>query len=97
METLIQRLEEVMREMGWEQADLRRVSGQSSSTVSQWLGNSSKLIKSIGKMEAAEQPTKTAIHNHGTMLVGSVAGNTFFIGGVDPAEFEKLIRGRPKT
>lgn len=54
MSTLIERLEEVMREMSWGRDDLMRVSKQSSSVVSQWLGKSSKIIKTIGKMEAAE-------------------------------------------
>lgn len=53
MATLTQRLEEVMRAMRWEHADLVRVSGQSSSVVSQWLGKGSKEIKKIGKMDAA--------------------------------------------
>lgn len=43
-----------MDAMGWQQADLKRVSRQTNSVVSQWLGKGSKLIKSIGKMEAAE-------------------------------------------
>lgn len=51
---LQERLAEVMHAMGWEHADLMRVSGQSSSVVSQWLGKSSKLIKTIGKIEAAQ-------------------------------------------
>lgn len=51
--TLQERLEEVMREMSWGHADLVRVSKQSSSVVSQWLGNGSKTIHSIGKIEAA--------------------------------------------
>lgn len=41
--------------MGWEHADVMRVSGQSSSVVSQWLGKSSKIIKTIGKIEAAQR------------------------------------------
>ena len=49
------RLEAVMEQMDWKYADLLRVSGQSSSVVSQWLGRGSKLIKTIGKMEAAEK------------------------------------------
>jgi hypothetical protein len=53
MTTLKERLEEVMRSMGWEHADLVRVSQQSSSVVSQWLGKGSKEIKSIGKLDAA--------------------------------------------
>jgi hypothetical protein len=44
-----------MAAQSWEHADLVRVSGQSNSVVSQWLGKGSKEIKSIGKMEAAER------------------------------------------
>lgn len=51
--TLKERLELIMARKGWEQKDLVRISGQSSSVVSQWLGKGSKEIKSIGKMEAA--------------------------------------------
>lgn len=43
-----------MRELSWEHADLVRISGQSSSVVSQWLGKGSKVIKTIGKHEAAQ-------------------------------------------
>lgn len=53
MATLQQRLEEVMRAKNWDHADVMRVSGQSSSVVSQWLGKGSKDIKEIGKLEAA--------------------------------------------
>lgn len=52
--TLQERMAEVMGAMNWEHADVMRVSGQSSSVVSQWLGKGSKIIKTIGKMEAAE-------------------------------------------
>lgn len=54
MSTLIERLQEVMQTKNWNQADVVKASGQSSSVVSQWLGNGSKLIHTIGKMEAAE-------------------------------------------
>lgn len=53
MTSLTERLEEVMRAQGWQHADLVRVSGQSSSVVSQWLGKGSKEIKSIGSLDAA--------------------------------------------
>lgn len=53
--SLVERLTLVMSEKGWDRADLVRVSGQSSSVVSQWLGKGSKEIKSIGSMEAAER------------------------------------------
>lgn len=52
--TLQERLEEVMQAKGWDRADLVRVSGQSSSVVSQWLGKGSKIIHTIGRLEAAE-------------------------------------------
>lgn len=44
---------EIMEAKSWEHADVVRISGQSSSVVSQWRGKASKIIKSIGKMEAA--------------------------------------------
>ena len=55
MPTLQDRLAEIMRAMNWQHADLVRVSGQSSSVVSQWRGKSSKLIKSIGSLDAAQR------------------------------------------
>jgi transcriptional regulator with XRE-family HTH domain len=54
MQTLQERLEELMTAKGWQRDDLIRISGQSQSVVSQWLGKSSKIIKTIGKMEAAQ-------------------------------------------
>lgn len=54
MPTLLKRLTEIMAAMGWQHADLVRISGASHSVVSQWLGNGSKPIHSIGKMQAAE-------------------------------------------
>lgn len=47
------RLETVMSAMNWRQSDLARVTQQSSSVVSQWLGHGTKEIKTIGKLEAA--------------------------------------------
>lgn len=55
MDTLQERIGEIMATMRWTHADLMRVSGQSSSVVSQWRGKSSKIIKRIGKMEAAQR------------------------------------------
>lgn len=52
MTALSTRLEEIMAAKGWKHADLMRVSGQSSSVVSQWLGKGSKDIKSITKIDA---------------------------------------------
>jgi hypothetical protein len=53
MSDLPDRLAEVMHAMHWSHSDLMRVSKQSSSVVSQWLGKGSKSIKTIGKIEAA--------------------------------------------
>ena len=44
-----------MAAKGWAYPDLVRHSGESRSVVSQWLGRSSKLIRTIGKMQAAER------------------------------------------
>lgn len=43
-----------MRACGWTQLDVVRISGQSHSLVSQWLGNGSKTMKTISKLEAAQ-------------------------------------------
>lgn len=53
MLTLTDRLQDVMQHMQWTHQDLMRVSRQSSSVVSQWLGKTAKPIKTIGKLEAA--------------------------------------------
>jgi len=53
MANLEDRLREVMQAKQWEHADLVRISGQSSSVVSQWLGAGSKEIKRIARVGAA--------------------------------------------
>ena len=53
MPTLDERLKEVMAAMNWHHADVVRVSGQSSSVVSQWMNKGSKRIHTIRKMSAA--------------------------------------------
>jgi hypothetical protein len=52
MLALKDRLAEVMTAMSWDRSDLVRVSKQSSSVVSQWLGHGSKEIRTIAKLEA---------------------------------------------
>lgn len=52
MPSLIERLQEIMQACEWQHADLVRISGQSSSVVSQWLGKGSKEIKTIGRLSA---------------------------------------------
>lgn len=55
MSTLIERLKEVMAAKGWNTPQqLADVSGVSRSAAAQWLGQGSKIIHSIGNMEAAE-------------------------------------------
>lgn len=55
MNTLQERIAEVMSTMSWEHGDLMRVSGQSSAVVSQWRGTGNgKQTKTIGKLEAAQ-------------------------------------------
>lgn len=55
MTTLQERIAEVMAAMGWRHADLVRISGESSSLVSQWRGNAARPVGRITKMEAAER------------------------------------------
>lgn len=55
MQTLQRRLEEIMAAMAWERRDLVRVSKQSSSVVSQWLGHGSRPIRSMNKLDAADR------------------------------------------
>jgi hypothetical protein len=53
MQSLTERLSEIMTTMSWQRADLMRVSQQSTSVISQWLGHSTKPVRSIGRLEAA--------------------------------------------
>lgn len=53
MPNLEDRLREVMLANQWEHEDVVRISGQSSSVVSQWLGKGSKEIKRIARVSAA--------------------------------------------
>ena len=52
-QSLTERMEEVMQALKWGRHDVMRVGGVSSSVVSQWLGNGSKPIKTIGDVEVA--------------------------------------------
>lgn len=42
-----------MAELGWSRADLIRVTGESQSTISQWLGKGGRPIKEIGRVRSA--------------------------------------------
>lgn len=56
MSTLIERLEEVMASKGWSSPQqIADVAGVTRSAAAQWLGQGSKIIKTIGKMQAAER------------------------------------------
>lgn len=55
MSTLIERLREVMKSRGWETAQqVADVAGVTRSAAAQWLGQGSKIIHTIGNMQAAE-------------------------------------------
>ncbi|NDY89762.1 hypothetical protein [Ideonella livida] len=53
MSSLRERLEEVMAAKKWTRSDLLRITGQSQSLVSQWLGKGSKEINEMHKLGAA--------------------------------------------
>lgn len=55
MSTLTERLKEVMASRGWStDQQVADIAGVSRSAVAQWLGKGSKMIHTIGNMEAAE-------------------------------------------
>lgn len=55
MSTLIERLKEVMAAKGWDNPQqVAEVAGVTRSAAAQWLGQGSKIIHSIGDMQAAE-------------------------------------------
>jgi hypothetical protein len=54
MTTLQERIAELMQVMSWTHTDLVRISGQSSSLVSQWRGQAARPVRRIAKIEAAE-------------------------------------------
>lgn len=55
MSTLIERLKEVMAVKGWDNPQqIATVAGVSRSAAAQWLGQGSKIIHTIGNMQAAE-------------------------------------------
>ena len=53
MATLQERLHELMAECGFEHADLVRISGETSSVVSQWLGKTERPTKRVGRVSSA--------------------------------------------
>ena len=54
MSTLKERIEEIQEKMGWDNQAMGNVAGVSRSAVAQWRGQGSKIIHSIGNMQAAE-------------------------------------------
>lgn len=77
------RLTIVMQACGWTRADLKRESKQTSSVVSQWMGKGSRPIKSIRKMEAAENLARASGFNALWIATG--------MGAMRPASAPKLI------
>lgn len=53
MSTLDERIREFMMATSWDEARIAAVAGVSRSAVAQWLGKGSKIIKTIGNLEAA--------------------------------------------
>lgn len=53
MKTLIERIQELMTELQWDEKKVASVAGVTTSAVYQWLGHGGKTIHSIGKIEAA--------------------------------------------
>jgi len=53
MSTLINRIEEIQSKMGWDDKAMGDVAGVSRSAVAQWRGQGSKIIHTIGDIEAA--------------------------------------------
>lgn len=53
MSALKERIEELQTAMGWDDSQTARAAGVSRSAASQWLGKGSKIIHSIGDLEAA--------------------------------------------
>lgn len=54
MSTLKERIEEIQTMKGWDDSATANVAGVSRSAVAQWRGQGSKIIHSIGNMQAAE-------------------------------------------
>ncbi|WP_255595992.1 S24 family peptidase [Achromobacter sp. ACM05] len=55
MNTLKERIQELMVATGWDTNQVAKVAGVSRSAVAQWLGQGSKIINTIGKVEVAER------------------------------------------
>jgi hypothetical protein len=60
-----------MKVRGWAHADLVRITGQSSSVISQWLGRGSKEIKSIGSIPAVLRLSEASGYSAEWLAVGT--------------------------
>jgi hypothetical protein len=60
MKTLADRMQELMTTTGWEHADLVRISGQSSSTVSQWRGSHARNRKPVEEIRCVSAAVRLA-------------------------------------
>lgn len=64
MSTLKERITEVMNSQGWDTPQqVANVAGVSRSAAAQWLGQGSKIINSIGNIEAAEKLARHTGYN----------------------------------
>lgn len=63
MRTLLERIEEVMEAASWDVQQTAGVAGVSRSAVAQWLGQGSKTIHSIGRVDAAERRAAASGYN----------------------------------
>ena len=64
MSTLKDRITEVMKSQGWDTPQqVANVAGVSRSAAAQWLGQGSKIINSIGNIEAAERLARHTGYN----------------------------------
>src|SRR5690554_2280421 len=63
MSTLIKRIEELMESQGWDIQKTADIAGVSRSAVAQWLGQGSKIIHTIGRIDAAERLAKASGYN----------------------------------
>lgn len=83
MPNLEARLREVMQSKGWEHADVVRISGQSSSVVSQWLGGTKKEIKRIARVSAAVRLAEAS--GYSAEWIAEGIGPKHRTGGTPPA------------
>lgn len=78
-----------MATMNWSHADVMRISRQSSSVVSQWLGKGSKEIQTIGKMEAAQALGQAS--GYSPLWIAKGLGQKLLTSGPPPASLAAAV------